>query len=411
MNDKLNDLMRELLSKPTGDKHPQKADEKRPARPSETITVSTRSASGERVFDASNAPEDAVSNDGAISFLKDQGLNPEEWIVTGFRKSEWESGDRTLQSVRYTYAKACDDGMRTLITDEDIDGMVERLRTAETRNRNKPSLIPTENGAYVVLIADAQIGKMESPESIERVFDLITKAANRLCGNMDISRKSKEIVVAFGGDMLENFLSGGGSQVWRTKMTLTEQIRVVRRLMMHAVTEFAPLADRVVFTTCSSNHGQAVRIAGTGETRMDDDHDIEALIAVADAVALVSETNKEYQSAEFVVPHDDSGVTVVSAGGSTIGLAHGHQWRKDKHWEWLANAAISRFPIGDVDILLAGHYHSLRMEERSAVTFIQAPSCETRSSWFVNSTNIDGHPGIVTFVAIDGAVHDFEVIR
>ena len=72
----------------------------------------------------------------------------------------------------------------------------------------------------------------------------------------------------------------------RTQLTLTEQVRLTRRVMLRALTTFAPLAERVTMTAVPGAHGEAVRLVGGGATPHDDSHDTESLIAVHDAVAL-----------------------------------------------------------------------------------------------------------------------------
>src|SRR5690606_33659020 len=143
------------------------------------------------------------------------------------------------------------------------------------------------------------------------------------------------------------------------QLTLNEQIRLTRRVMLHAMLTFAPRVDRLTMAAVPGNHGEAVRINGKGVTRYDDSHDIESLIAVKDAADLNPE---RFGHVEFYVPDTDELTVVVDCSGTVVAHAHGHQWRTNKVFEWWRGQAFSGSPLAHADLLLAGHLHHEHIE-------------------------------------------------
>jgi hypothetical protein len=90
-------------------------------------------------------------------------------------------------------------------------------------------------------------------------------------------------------------------------------------------------------------------------------------------------------------------------------MAHGHQFRSGNYRQWWDRQAHSRQPVGDADILLAGHLHHLRIE-REARTFIQVPALESESTWFRHTNGGMSQPGIVTAIVGGGSWSSLEVL-
>jgi len=175
---------------------------------------------------------------------------------------------------------------------------------------------------------------------------------------------------------------------------------------MHHVEAFAPLAEKVTFVAVPGNHGETIRF-GKGITRYDDSFDTDPLVAVSEA----TERIEGLRHVEFFTPHRDRLTVLSDVAGTAVGHAHGHQWRASKYWDWLDSSAGNRHPIGSCDLLLAGHHHHTKMEERGPRTFIQVPAQESESAWWLNTTGQVGNPGCVSFVTKDGRVEDLNVLR
>ena len=99
----------------------------------------------------------------------------------------------------------------------------------------------------------------------------------------------------------------------------------------------------------------------------------------------------------------DLNIYTLDIDGVIVGLAHGHQFRtggKYSHQKavaWLSGQAFGKTDIGDVDILLSGHFHHLFVINEGQRTLMQAPSVDGGSEWFANLTGRNSFSGVLTF--------------
>ena len=340
-----------------------------------------------------------VVNEGtALRFIEAEGLNPEEWEATGFRRSEWGAG---LESSRFTFKRVAA-GSKVELLPEEI--------AALKRYRGKAQRAQGDH-AYIVAIGDTQFGKIDGDGvegSIARAITGIDMAADLLATHrkrFDIGH----VHVAFLGDHIEGFVSQGGANVWRTQLTLNEQIRLSRRMMLHALTTFADQAEVVTMAAVPGNHGETVRLAGKGITRYDDSHDTESLIAVADGAAL---HGNAFDHVKFYVPQTDEMTVVLDLAGTITAHVHGHQYRPGKHWEWWRGQAFGRsVDLQSADLLMAGHLHHEFMDSDGPRMFLQVPALESESTWWRHATGTPGNPGLLTAVTSNGQTRAIEVLR
>jgi hypothetical protein len=349
-------------------------------------------------------------NEGAaLSALEKQGLNPSEWTVTGLRSSEWTMANGDLGvSTRFSFARKC----ATVTSDR--PALDELLAAIDSTPPAEPVTLAVKNGeghTFIVAIGDMQFGKIDGDGvegTLQRTIDCLNRAAERLA-EYRLRFNITHVHVAWLGDHIEGFVSQGGANTWRTQLTLNEQIRLTRRVMLHALLVFAPLCERLTMAAVPGNHGEAVRFMGKGVTRYDDSHDTESLIAVKDAVDLNPE---RFGHVEFFVPDTDELTVVVECSGTVVAHAHGHQWRPGKALEWWKGQAFSRSSaMHQADLLLAGHLHHEHVESDGTRTFIQVPSMESESTWFRHAKGSSGAPGLMVLVTKDGETNTKEVVR
>lgn len=284
----------------------------------------------------------------------------------------------------------------------------ELLEIVDRWKPRKPVEVTTGGLAYLVNYADLQIGKIDgdgTAGTIQRVLTKTDAAAARLKELRKAGRQIDTVYLNWLGDCIEGFESQGGRLAWRTDLTLTEMVRVYRRLILHTVKTFAPLAGKIICPVIPGNHDEAVRKI---TTRSDDSWAIDAASAVADALELAPEG---YQHVSFVFPKQDELTLVLDMAGTGVGLAHGHQTRNKTH-KWWADQAHGIQPIGDpfVKVLLTGHYHHLRVEQAGARTWIQMPALDGGSQWWVNKTGQDCPAGLVTICVGHGKWGDLAVL-
>ena len=160
-------------------------------------------------------------------------------------------------------------------------------------------------------------------------------------------------------------------------------------------------------TAVPGNHGEAVRISGKGVTRFNDSHDTDCLLAVQEAASL----SENYGHVTFHVPDDDELVVINEVAGTIIGQTHGHKMKPNKHFEWWRGQAFGGSRLNDAHILLAGHYHHLRVDRSGSRTFIQTPALESESTYFRHLTGEPGDPSLIVFTTRDGHFYDLNVLR
>jgi hypothetical protein len=338
-------------------------------------------------------------------FLLDAGLNPETVeVVEPVTVRGWDATQRTTDGANVTVRlhgyKLAVRRRGVAVNLDDLLALVKRVKGREKR--------PQGDHAFVVALGDLQLGKMDGdgPEgTLARTVEGIDLAVARLRAvrrNLPVGH----VHLAWLGDCGEGFVSQGGDSAWRTVLTQTEQNRLVRRLMMYAIEQFAPLSDRVTQTAIPGNHDQAVRFGKGGTTRYDDSHDVEAMVAVADALTVNAAAFAHVQT---LTPKRDELTTTTEIAGTILTHAHGHMWRPGQHFKWWEGQAFGDLPPGRADILLSAHGHHLTVEQRGARTYIIVPALECESTWWRHRTGQTGNPGVLTFTTNSGRIGDLHV--
>jgi predicted phosphodiesterase len=389
------ELVDELLAKPVGPV--------RPVAPAPTEFTRSLELSGNTLTAEIRGEEGTVNEGTGLDYLTEEGLNPDEWEAIGFRKGKWGEPGAPFESVRFTYRRK----LTELEAERPpIDELIQVIET-HVPSATRPG------GTYgaLVLIGDMQFGKTDGDGvsgTLERTISCINKAADRIETLREI-QDIGHIEVAWLGDHIEGFVSQGGANAWRTDLTLNEQIRLTRRVMLHALLTFSPMAETVSMVAVPGNHGEAVRFAGKGVTRYDDSHDTESLIAVSDAAAL---NPGAFDHVQFYVPETDELVVTTEVAGTNIAYAHGHQWRPGKHFLWWKGQAFSKESVmWAVDLLAAGHLHHEEVDSDGDRTYIGVPALEDESTWWRHATGTGGSPGIMLVLVRDGRADHKEVIR
>lgn len=283
----------------------------------------------------------------------------------------------------------------------DVDDLLRSVRKRKT--------IPAKadgTATFVFSCGDLQIGKPDgdgSAGTVQRFYDSLDRSVTRYKA-LRKRGQAGPVLLAFVGDCPEGTQSQGGRLVARLDLTLTEQIRVLRRIFADEVTAFAELSDDLHVAVCAGNHGEAMRVGDQMATRYDDSWDIEALAQVADVMHA-----KGYDGIRWTFPGRDELHLTVEASGTRVGLLHGHQTR-GKIQSWLATKAMDRDPIGTADICLSGHYHSLRIEQLGPLTHMRSGALDGGSTWWTHKGGLSSPPAALTFVTEAGKWNALEVV-
>ena len=311
-----------------------------------------------------------------------------------------EQGEDAVTRAIWRYRFVVEPAPRTVNVDE--------LLASIGKRKPKPPETDGTGQAFVVLAGDLQLGKIDgdgTSGTVDRFLSKTQLAIHRLKELRKAGRKIDVVYLPWLGDCIEGTVSQGGSlaAAGRLDLTLTEQIRVYRRLMLEQVKAFAPLASKVIVVVVPGNHDEAER-AGKVVRRYDDSWAIDGAAAVFDALELAT----GYEHVSLVVPAKDELTIALDISGTPVGFAHGHQFGRDPV-KWWANQSHGMQPIGSTTILLGAHLHHLRIEQSGAKTFIQIPALDGGSTWWKHRTGQDSPAGLVTMMIGDGNWTDLAV--
>lgn len=337
-------------------------------------------------------------------FILDAGLDPEEVEVLepvqvrGWDaiKREWNEDLAEFESnvVRMHYYRL------TLVRRRPgpaLDDLLDLIKRTRAPKRKK---VYEGESTFVVGLGDFQLGKVDgdgAEGTVKRISESLEKSAEmveKLRRAVDIG----PIHLAYLGDCIEGFVSQNGNSAWRTTLTLTEQLRLLRRIMFFSVELFAPLTSQLSVVAVPGNHDEAVRFGNKGITRYDDSHDTDSLLAVSD---MLEQNPKAFGHVNCYMPESDELTVTLETSGTIIAHAHGHKFR-NKPWEWWKGQHFGDQAVGEADILLAGHLHHYINEVRDKRTFIQVPAMEAESTWYRHAKGERGCPGLLNMVVQDG---------
>lgn len=351
-----------------------------------------------------SVPRTAGDEPDHAELLAEFELDPTKWQITGLRRSKWQRWDgEWLESFRATFIPKF--GAKFIPIDDLLEVVNKWKIQKSDLKQNKAVSSPV---SYVVVLSDTQVGKIDgggSDEIIQNVLHKTDLAVERFKELKKMGRNIESIYLPQLGDCIEGMNSQGGKHIWRTDLDLTSQIRIYRRLLLHMVKQFAPLAEKVVVPAIPGNHDEAVRVGNSMATSYTDSFALDAASAVADALA----DRDDFAHVSFVFPKYDELTVTLDVSGTVVGFAHGHQMR-GKAIDWWKNMAHGQQDIGQASLLLTGHYHHLKVEQTGTKTWIQAPALDGGSTWFSNLTGQAAVAGMLTLTVGNGVWDDIRIL-
>ena len=337
-----------------------------------------------------SVPHNAGELPDAVSLFKDFDLSPNDWVVISVRKSRWQRYDgEWLEAARVSIKPSATSRGET---DFDYNELVSNI------SKWKPGKVEKSTGPLYAIyaIGDTQYGKDAgggTEATINRVLRGIEESVDRHKELLKSGRKIGTVVLPQLGDCIEGSASQNGKVLGRSDLGVTQQVRIGRRILMAWVKAFAPLCEELWIPVVPGNHDEPHRIMMIDPT---DSWQIEVVSAVQDACA----ENPALSHVKFYYPNPDHATLAIDLGGTTLGMAHGHQG-KDMG-KWLHGQATGRTPVGQADVLLTGHFHHFRADQIGPRLWIQVPAMDGGSAWFRDKSGLESPTGIVSLVVGDG---------
>ena len=352
------------------------------------------------VTDVSTPPQDWSH------ILWNLGLDPKAWEVDESQPVQVRSWDN--HEKRLFYYRAV---VRPASGHEkpDVEALIKEIK----RRRPKAPTDVLEERALVVCLADWQAGKPDHggyEALIERLLDVKAKVPARLRELARAGRPVSHLYVVGMGDMVEACDGHYAQQTFGVELDRRQQIKLVRRMLVTMLADWARHPAKVVVAAVPGNHGENRR-NGKSYTTFDDNADLE----VFEQAAEILQANPEaYGHLSWVIPQGDMTVT-LDVCGTIVTWAHGHQFGGSglplaKARSWWQGKMAAQHPAGDATVLVYGHYHHLQLLQDGPRTIMGCPSNDGGSRWFEEQGGPTTACGTLSFVCEGGGWRDLAVL-
>lgn len=292
----------------------------------------------------------------------------------------------------------------------DIEALIQEIR----KHKPKAPKPFVGNASLVICASDWQVGKRDGDGLkglVGRWLQAIDDVESRLKELRRMGRSIDSIVVLCLGDLVEGCDGHYDIQTFTVEVDRRDQVKIARRLLRDALIRWSKIVPEITVAAIGGNHGENRKNGKTFTTFGDNDD-----VALVESVAEIFGANPEaYGHIKFAIPTDELSLT-LEVKGKIIGITHGHLARagagpEAKLRRWIADQTLGRQAIGDCDILVSGHYHSLKLADWGGVKWIQAPALDGGSVWWRQSTGEIADVGVLTFLVSERGVTDLQLLQ
>jgi len=337
-----------------------------------------------------------ITLEDARAWIRSTGDDPDDYTLS-IRSIAYGEG---MFSNRMSAVPKKRDGKTAVV---DLPSILERVKGFTF----KPEPKATGDQSLIVVPTDLQTGKRDwfggTEDTIEQALTSFHKAA-------EIAKETRpaEIVMVDAGDPIENIYSTS-SQLGTNDRDLPHQVEVAAHILLSGIEILAPHAPKLRYAAVSSNHG-AHRL---GPKSPAGDVHADYGIVIAKMIGRALTLNRAafgHVTVQTPDPYHES--LVFDTSGSRIGVVHGHQaGTADKIGEWWKGQSHGRMPTGDARILIAGHFHSLRVQQSGDARWIMVgPASDRGSSWFTNSRGESSQSGMMSFLTRDNEWDSLKIL-
>lgn len=327
------------------------------------------------------------------------GYDPAEVEIVGDpRVSRWQTYDeRWLSSYRFHIRKRGND-------QDTAEAILARIQ-----NRKPRSTVPGGGPAvFNFQASDLQLGKVDNGGTdgiIERYLQAVDTAYLEY-RSLRARRNIGTVHLMFPGDCLEGNQSQSGRNMWRTDLTITDQLTVFEELLYRTIDAFRDDAAEILVDVVNGNHDEAQRFQNT---RPGDGWATKAATSVSKGLA---RNEPAYGHVTVRVPDPERGYMTVPAGDTVFTIAHGHQWRRssDGAMKWWAEQTFHGQNPGGAQLLVHGHYHTFELEATQNRMRICSPSLDGGSNWYRERTGAESRRGALIYVTRAGEISDLGLV-
>lgn len=323
-------------------------------------------------------------------FLLEQGFDPAEYEVVGNpRTSRWQKYDGDwLTSYRFNF--------RRINPEINLSLLWGKAKGAKSKAKPKVE----GNKALVVMLADFQVGKVDSRGGTEQLIARVLESYDQLVAK---ARKGKysQILIMDCGDIVEGFGNKADmQQTYSNDLSIMQQTDLAASLIWELIKRLRNYSQ-LTYATVGSNHCQfRINKQQVGQPGLDD----WGIVIAQQINRLAKETDTELR---VLVPEPSDESLAVDVFGDqfhVLGLWHGHQAQRPESIPiWWEKQAFGNQPVAAATIGLTGHFHHLRVQELGACHnggsryWIQGKTMDSGSSWYRLNAGSDSQTGITCF--------------
>lgn len=350
-------------------------------------------------------------NDWAV-ILRELGLDPDLWRVDESQPVQvrtWDSGEQRCFYYRATVVPARSDALT-----DDLEGLVraaQRRRGKSPQNASERVLSDSGGRALVVCLADWQAGKGDHggvEALLDRLFALKDAVPARVKALKKAGRPVDRLYVVGMGDMVESCDGHYGMQAFQVELDRRQQVRLVRRMLVELLTDWAKLTPQMVVGAVPGNHGEN-RKNGNAFTTFEDNDDLATFEQAQEVL-----TAAGFDRIGWVLPDGDMTIT-LDVAGTVVAFAHGHQLNGSgiplaKARNWWKGKMAAKHAVGDADVLVYGHYHHFQVLQDGPRTIFGCPSNDGGSRWFTEMGGPTTACGTLTFTCTEAGWDDLAIL-
>ena len=342
------------------------------------------------------------------SILHGFGFDPRYYKIDGSVKvSQWE-GQLKGGKVTTFYAFKGVVKRKNPALDEYFDELCKiYLKKPKLKNKKYGG-----NTAFIWTMADWQLGKADYgvENTLKRYEEALIEGVHQIKALRKGGTAINEVFLLGLGDLTENCdQSFYSSMPFNIELTLSQQYKLARQMIMQTVDTFLPYADKITMCGIGGNHGEMTR-SGKGQVLSDrlDNSDMMHFEICKEIMA----QNPRYKKVTTILPTDYHHLLEIK--GKAVAITHGNltgggSGPEGKIMKWWQGQMFGWLPSGAAEILITGHYHHPRLLKQGKRTWFQCPSIDA-SKDFTARTGMWNEPGVLTFTIDKNGWSNYKIV-
>lgn len=323
------------------------------------------------------------------NILRKFGHDPAKVRITStMEETHWQyNGNDWNHRYKFKTEKLTDDQPA-------LESIIKSIQNFEFLPQSKARSPHTE----IIVPSDLQIGKVDWHGGTQ---DTIDQALESFWQFREFVRMTEpqEIVMMDAGDIIENIYNTS-SQLGTNDTDLPHQVEIASHIMLEGIKMLAPMSPSLKYKAVPSNHGAHRLGAKSPAGDVHADYGIVIAKMLGRAMTLNPES---FGHVAVQVPEAYFDSLYFETSGSQIGMVHGHQAAgADKLGDWWKGQSHGNMPLSKARILVAGHWHSLRLYQSGDARWVMiGPASDRGSSWFTNARGESSQSGMLAFSVVN----------